>query len=152
MPRLLIGLAVVIVFFTVFVIVDTALTPRTRMRGLPKPAWVAVVVLVPVIGGILWLTVGKDRTDLARSSGRRLGPDDDPDFLSNLGRARSEQERDPPHRAGARRPRQRRPRRQGHPPRRRRPRVPGRHGHGPAAEPRRRRRPRRPRSPGRLTR
>jgi len=93
MPRLLIGLAVVIVFFTVFVIVDTAMTPRTRMRGLPKPAWIAVVVLVPVIGGILWLTVGKDRTDLARSSGRRLGPDDDPDFLSNLGRARSEQER-----------------------------------------------------------
>lgn len=93
MPRLLIGLAVVIVFFTVFVIVDTSLTPRTRMRGLPKPAWIAVVVLVPVIGGILWLTVGKDRTDLARSSGRRLGPDDDPDFLSNLGRERSEQER-----------------------------------------------------------
>jgi len=93
MPRLLIGLAVVIVFFTVFVIVDTAMTPRTRMRGLPKPAWIAVVVLVPVIGGILWLTVGKDRTDLARSSGRRLGPDDDPDFLSGLGRTRSEEER-----------------------------------------------------------
>ncbi len=37
MPRLLIGLAVVIVFFTVFVIVDTSLTPRTRMRRLPKP-------------------------------------------------------------------------------------------------------------------
>jgi hypothetical protein len=93
MPRLLIGLAVVIVFFTVFVIVDTALTPRTRMRGLPKPAWIAVVVLVPLIGGILWLTVGKDRTDLARASGRRLGPDDDPDFLSGLGRDRSEAER-----------------------------------------------------------
>ncbi|MFS4504844.1 PLD nuclease N-terminal domain-containing protein [Clavibacter sp. Sh2141] len=93
MPRLLIGLAVVIVFFTVFVIVDTSLTPRTRMRGLPKPAWIAVVVLVPLIGGILWLTIGKDRTDLARSSGRRLGPDDDPDFLSGLGRTRSEEER-----------------------------------------------------------
>ncbi|OUE10349.1 hypothetical protein C5B94_07345 [Clavibacter michiganensis] len=93
MPRLLIGLAVVIVFFTVFVIVDTALTPRTRMRGLPKPAWIAVVVLVPLIGGILWLTIGKDRTDLARASGRRLGPDDDPDFLSGLGRTRSEEER-----------------------------------------------------------
>jgi hypothetical protein len=93
MPRLLIGLAVVIVFFTVFVIVDTSLTPRTRMRGLPKPAWIAVVVLVPVIGGILWLTIGKDRTDLARASGRRLGPDDDPDFLSGLGRTRSEEER-----------------------------------------------------------
>ncbi|MDQ0744981.1 hypothetical protein QFZ62_002289 [Clavibacter sp. B3I6] len=93
MPRLLIGLAVVIVFFTVFVIVDTSLTPRTRMRGLPKPAWIAVVVLVPLIGGILWLTIGKDRTDLARASGRRLGPDDDPDFLSGLGRTRSEEER-----------------------------------------------------------
>ncbi|AJW80164.1 MULTISPECIES: PLD nuclease N-terminal domain-containing protein [Clavibacter] len=93
MPRLLIGLAVVIVFFTVFVIVDTSLTPRTRMRGLPKPAWIAVVVLVPVIGGILWLAIGKDRTDLARASGRRLGPDDDPDFLSGLGRTRSEEER-----------------------------------------------------------
>ncbi|MBM7024608.1 PLD nuclease N-terminal domain-containing protein [Clavibacter zhangzhiyongii] len=93
MPRLLIGLAVVIVFFTVFVIVDTSLTPRNRMRGLPKPAWIAVVVLVPLIGGILWLTIGKDRTDLARASGRRLGPDDDPDFLSGLGRARSEEER-----------------------------------------------------------
>ncbi|CAN02898.1 PLD nuclease N-terminal domain-containing protein [Clavibacter michiganensis] len=93
MPRLLIGLAVVIVFFTVFVIVDTSLTPRTRMRGLPKPAWIAVVVLVPVIGGILWLVIGKDRTDLARASGRRLGPDDDPDFLSGLGRTRSEEER-----------------------------------------------------------
>lgn len=93
MPRLLIGLAVVIVFFTVFVIVDTSLTPRTRMRGLPKPAWIAVVVLVPLIGGILWLTIGKDRTDLARASGRRLGPDGDPDFLSGLGRTRSEEER-----------------------------------------------------------
>lgn len=83
MTRLLIVLAVVAVAFTVYTLVDTLLTDRSRVRAFPKAVWAIVVVLLPVIGGLLWLIVGKARRSL--SSGRRpVAPDDDPAFLNSL--------------------------------------------------------------------
>lgn len=45
----------------VYAIVDVAVTPASRIRALPKWLWIVVVVLVPLIGAILWLIVGKVR-------------------------------------------------------------------------------------------
>jgi hypothetical protein len=45
----------------VYAIVDVAITPASRIRALPKWLWIVVVVLVPLIGAILWLIVGKVR-------------------------------------------------------------------------------------------
>lgn len=85
MPRVLVVLAVVAVAFWVFSIVDALMADRARVRAFPKQVWVAGVVLLPVIGGLLWLFVGKAR----RSAGgvrRPIAPDDDPTFLGTLSR------------------------------------------------------------------
>lgn len=93
MPRLLIGLAVVLVIITVYALVDCSLLPRERIRGLPRWAWVLVILFVPVIGPVLWLLVGRGgRTASTRRGTRTSAPDDDPDFLKGLGRRMSEEE------------------------------------------------------------
>ena len=42
-----------------FAVVDCALTERARVRGLPKWAWLLIVLLLPVVGPLLWLLVGR---------------------------------------------------------------------------------------------
>lgn len=83
MARFLLIGAVAAVFFTVYAVVDCAMTANERVRGIPKPLWIVVIMLMPVIGGILWLAIGKDRATgyTARRSG---APDDDPGFLRRL--------------------------------------------------------------------
>jgi hypothetical protein len=84
MARLLVVLVVIAVAFTIYTLVDVLLTDRSRIRGLQKPLWAVLVVLLPVIGGLLWLFIGKAR----RTSGgsRMIAPDDDPDFLGSINR------------------------------------------------------------------
>lgn len=83
MARFLIILAVAAVVFTVFTIVDCATQPESRHRGVSKRMWV-VITLVPVIGGILWLTIGRARKGQQPSptTSGPTGPDDDPGFLT----------------------------------------------------------------------
>lgn len=87
--RLLIVGGFLAAVFWVFSIVDCAVQPSTRHRGVPKAAWIAIVVLVPVIGGILWFTIGRLRPG-GQSVGRVLPPDDDPAFLRSI--SKSEQD------------------------------------------------------------
>jgi hypothetical protein len=79
--RLLLILALVGTAFWVYSIVDCAIQPSTRHRGVGKPAWLAIVILVPVLGGILWFVVGRSRPSTAPL---RRAPDDDPDFLGRI--------------------------------------------------------------------
>ena len=85
MPRVIVVLTVVAVAFWVYSIVDALLTDRARVRAFPKQVWVAGVVLLPVLGGVLWLIVGKARRS-AGGARRSVAPDDDPSFLSTLSR------------------------------------------------------------------
>jgi hypothetical protein len=66
--------------FYIYSIVNVSLTARIGVRGLPKAAWVVVVVIFPLIGAVLWYAVGRSGL-----RGRVLAPDDDPDFLATLG-------------------------------------------------------------------
>lgn len=94
MPRLILIGVVVAVAFTIYTLVDVLMTERSRIRGVPKPVW-AIITLLPVIGGVLWLTIGKARRSPRRTVGP-IAPDDDPTFLSSLSqeeiRRRAEQE------------------------------------------------------------
>ncbi|WP_309069152.1 PLD nuclease N-terminal domain-containing protein [Microbacterium sp.] len=81
MARLLIVLGIAAVVFWVFSIVDCAVQPPSRHRGVSKGAWMAIVVLIPVLGGILWFLLGRARK---QPPGRVLAPDDDPNFLGTL--------------------------------------------------------------------
>ena len=94
MPKLLIGLGLVVVILTVYTLVDCALADRNRIRGLPRWVWIFVLVLVPVIGPLLWLLVGRGRAGGAGGrTTRSLAPDDDPEFLQGLKRESQQQER-----------------------------------------------------------
>lgn len=88
MQRFLWPLVLVAVAFYVFALVDLALIDRSRVRGLPKPAWFAIVLLLPVVGAVLWFAVGRIRLADLGGAVRRgpIAPDDDPAFLSRLGR------------------------------------------------------------------
>jgi hypothetical protein len=81
---------------TIFSIVDIILIDERRVRGLPKFLWVAIVLL-PFIGAILWLTIGRSRGENGggtRGGERRtVAPDDDPNFLRNLRRDEEADER-----------------------------------------------------------
>lgn len=85
MARLLIVGGFLAAVFWVFSIVDCAVQPASRHRGVPKPAWIAIVVLIPVIGGILWFTIGRRRAN-DQGVRRVLAPDDDPAFLQSIGK------------------------------------------------------------------
>lgn len=96
MPRAI--LAIASIALTVFALADCVQTDASRVRGIPKWAWIILVVLIPWVGPLTWLIAGKDRT---RRSGARSGtrpggvgpvprrsgplaPDEDPDFLRRL--------------------------------------------------------------------
>jgi hypothetical protein len=76
MARLVVGAVIAALVFTIFALVDCALTERVRVRGIPKALWLVVVLVLPVLGGVLWFLIG--RGPLRR---RFLPPDDDPTFL-----------------------------------------------------------------------
>lgn len=86
MARLLIIGGFLAAVFWVFSIVDCAVQPPTRHRGVPKAAWIAIVVLIPVIGGILWFVIGRRRAN-DQGVQRALAPDDDPAFLRSISKA-----------------------------------------------------------------
>jgi hypothetical protein len=56
--------------FLLYCILDVALTSEERIRNLPKLVWLLLVVLVPIVGGIVWLVAGRPP-----SSGRAPGGD-----------------------------------------------------------------------------
>ncbi len=81
MVRFVIIGAVIALAFTLYAIVDVVMTHAVRARGVSKPAWVLIVVLLPVIGATLWFTLGKDRGPTSVPQRIRT-PDDDPRFTT----------------------------------------------------------------------
>lgn len=77
---------------TVFALADCIQTDEDRVRGIPRWAWIVLIVLVPWVGPLTWLLAGKDRgrggfgapnPRPVRRSGP-LAPDEDPEFLRKL--------------------------------------------------------------------
>ena len=64
--------------FWVFGIVDCIVQPASRHRGVPKGVWIAIVVVLPVIGALLWFTLGRLRPGRSAGEERYLPLDDEP--------------------------------------------------------------------------
>ncbi len=88
MARLLIVLAVGVIAFTVFTTVYSATADKTKVRALPKWAWVALCLLVPIVGGALYLWLGRPLREGGGGKPQRkpTAPDDDPRFLRDMQR------------------------------------------------------------------
>lgn len=85
MARVLVFAVIGAVVLAVFAVVDCALTERARVRVLPKWAWILIALVLPVVGPLLWLIVGRGPAR-HRPATRVIGPDDDPSFLGSTGR------------------------------------------------------------------
>ena len=84
--------------FLIYCVFDVIGSDARRRRGLPTVVWLLVVLLLPVVGGVVWLLVSRWSTHGGGTSGHARGPvapDDDPEFLFRLDqeRRRLEQER-----------------------------------------------------------
>ncbi len=84
-------LAVVLVVVTVYSVIDCALIPANRVRGLKKPAWIVIILLLPILGVALWFLIGRARA--GQEVKPHLAPDDDPAFIGTLGRDHEQDER-----------------------------------------------------------
>lgn len=69
------------VAFTVYCVVDILYHREKRPHGLPKVAWLALVVLVAFIGPLSWIVLKFRRPPQTPPVGRQVPPDDDPEYL-----------------------------------------------------------------------
>lgn len=102
MPRLLIPLILVSVGVMIYALIEAISTPSSRVRIMPKGVWIVVIILIPLVGGVLWLLFGNQNSYLAstvqgfkKTSGpaRPTRPDDDDDFLRSLDIQRAQQKK-----------------------------------------------------------
>jgi hypothetical protein len=112
MARLFLLLFFLQVLLTVLALISCLSAEDGEVRALPRPLWVIVILLVPLIGSIAYYMAGRPLnpagTSLWRSGiaapestrPRELAPDDDPEFLAGLGRpTRSDPNRSDPTRS-----------------------------------------------------
>jgi hypothetical protein len=96
------------IVLAIYAIVDCLQTPDVEVRALPRIAWLVIILFFPIIGAAAWLMVGRvaagterqrvawpggprpSQPDTQRPPRRVVAPDDDPEFLSQLGRSNSE--------------------------------------------------------------
>jgi hypothetical protein len=104
MARFLPFVSLLYIGIMVWAIADILLIDSSRVRGLPKFAWVTLVILLPLIGSILWVAIGRERSEprshgryadrpMGVTTGRSLSPDDDPAFLERLNLDRQQEQR-----------------------------------------------------------
>lgn len=93
----------------VYCLIDCIQTDESRIRNLPKIAWVFVIIILPIIGSIAWLVAGRPEHS---SRGRQVpwpstrtagypeyerprygSPDDDPEFIASVKRSDDDHEK-----------------------------------------------------------
>jgi hypothetical protein len=88
MNRVQLAVLVAVAIFQIFTTVYAASANRNQVRVLPKFVWVLLCLFIPIIGGLLYITIGRpidgDSGQGAKRS-RPIAPDDDADFLRDLG-------------------------------------------------------------------
>jgi hypothetical protein len=94
--ELIVGFIALALF--IFALIDCISIYESRIQTLNKLAWVFIIIIVPIIGPILWLTIGKGHLDSSQSparfrDSRPVAPDDDPVFLRNASRIEEQDER-----------------------------------------------------------
>lgn len=70
----------------IYALVDCVGTPDEQVRNLPKLAWIALIVLIQIVGPVAWLIAGRPKRNGGgrKKKPRIIPPDDDPDFLRKI--------------------------------------------------------------------
>ena len=92
-----VGLALLVLW--IFCILDVISTEEALCRSLPKYLWLFIVIILPDVGSIAWLLLGRpvgagfrlgSQIGVYRPQKRAIGPEDSPDFLASMERKRLE--------------------------------------------------------------
>jgi hypothetical protein len=82
---------IILLALWLWAIFDVISTDNTLVRNLPKIVWLLLVIVIPTIGAIAWLLLGRPEragwrpgTTIERKPPRILGPEDSPQFMSAL--------------------------------------------------------------------
>ncbi|WP_394939947.1 PLD nuclease N-terminal domain-containing protein [Psychromicrobium sp. YIM B11713] len=80
---------IILLGLEIYALIDCLRSDEQHIRNLPKVGWALLIVFIPLIGLVLWFTLGRPRYQ-AEPPVRKapMAPDDDPDFLRNLDIAR----------------------------------------------------------------
>jgi hypothetical protein len=82
----------IVLIATLIALIDCLSSEREDIRGLPRPVWFLVILILPIVGPVAWFLAGRpvsleQRAGViagGRSSKRPTAPDDDPDFLRGI--------------------------------------------------------------------
>ena len=83
----------------IFCILDVISTEDVLCRNLPKYVWLLIVIILPDVGSIAWLLLGRpvgagfrlgSQVGVYKPQKRAIGPEDSPDFLASMERKRLE--------------------------------------------------------------
>lgn len=79
---------IVLLLLWVYCIFDVIGTDETLVRNMPKIMWLLIVILVPTVGSVAWLVLGRPEAVRPgpvqaprRPEPRARGPEDSPDFM-----------------------------------------------------------------------
>jgi Phospholipase_D-nuclease N-terminal len=95
MARVLILLFILAIVPTLVALISCLSAEEGQVKGLPRAAWVVIILLIPLVGPVAYLMFGRPgggtheahppRPAHPSTAGRRsVAPDDDPDFLRRL--------------------------------------------------------------------
>ena len=87
MPRIVLLSVIVVAAVIIYAVIDCLMSRAHEVRSISKPFWLAVILLLPVLGAILWFLFGRPGhgpEPKPRAPRRPTAPDDDPEFLRNL--------------------------------------------------------------------
>lgn len=73
---------IVAVAVYIWFVIDVSQTQKSGVRNLPKGVWLLVVVVLPILGGLIWMLTGRPKNPRKRKKSN--APDDDPKFLAKL--------------------------------------------------------------------
>jgi hypothetical protein len=90
----------------IYCLIEAIQTPKDEVRNLGKGWWILLIIFFPIVGGIAWLVAGRPQRrrdpnrwqmgsgfpEYERSGRAPRGPDDDPEFLSEIGQINNEHE------------------------------------------------------------
>jgi hypothetical protein len=83
----------------IFCILDVISTDEVLCRHLPKYFWLFIVIILPDVGSIAWLLLGRpvgagfrlgSQVGVYKRPRRVIGPEDSPDFIASMERRRLE--------------------------------------------------------------
>ncbi|WP_026927691.1 PLD nuclease N-terminal domain-containing protein [Granulicoccus phenolivorans] len=82
-----VALIVIVVAITIYCIVEVAQARPAEVRRAPRWLWAAACILLPGVGALAWLTLGRPNAESRHAAIAEefpIAPDDDPDYLRKL--------------------------------------------------------------------